>query len=529
MCINMIGMIDRKDIISEYERCKSIRAVAKRLGYNRKTVRNYVREYLQAQADGDESLTVYLKSEPTYTVPPREKTVLTEEVCNQIDAYLKNNIAKRSRGDHKLCMRASDIHQCLLNNWYRVSYPSVCRYIRSVQGHTDEQECFIRQLYTPGYDCEFDWGEMYLTIDGVRRKVYMAVFTLAYSNHRTAYLFLHQDTQAFLESHKHYFKSIGSAPHRMVYDNMRVAIKSFVGGKHPTDALIRMEAAYGFTHRFCNIRRGNEKGHVERSVEVVRRKAFCQMDVFESLEDAQAQIALACSELNTLFVNNEGSAEEKLFKEEVKDMLPLTREIECFEQQTYTVDKYGTVIIGGIHYSVPDNLVGKKVIVHSYSNKIKAYIDHTLVAEHERTPINGWKLDIIHYLTTLKKKPGAVAGSVAFHMMSDELKRLFESSFINTPADFILLLQEAKECGLTFDDIVEGEKQIRAAGMHVSLDAFKQIMFAQCKDTKVSEAHIACASSEEIERFAVNNLNKLKELMEPNNTKKQHLNYGREA
>lgn len=65
---------------------------------------------------------------------------------------------------------------------------------------------------------------------------------------------------------------MNGVPHRMVYDNMRVAIRSFVCGKHPTDALLRMERAYAFTHRFCNIRSGNEKGHVERSVEIVRAR-----------------------------------------------------------------------------------------------------------------------------------------------------------------------------------------------------------------------------------------------------------------
>ena len=82
--------------------------------------------------------------------------------------------------------------------------------------------------------------ERCLSVMTIRRG---AVFTLAYSNHRMAYLFLHQDTQAFLESHRRYFHDMGGVPHRMVYDNMRVAVASFVGGKHPTDALIRLGAA----------------------------------------------------------------------------------------------------------------------------------------------------------------------------------------------------------------------------------------------------------------------------------------------
>lgn len=54
----------------------------------------------------------------------------------------------------------------------------------------------------------------------------------------------------------------------MVYDNMRVAVAKFIGKhqKEPTGALLDLRSHYGFTHRFCNARKGNEKGHVEHSV-----------------------------------------------------------------------------------------------------------------------------------------------------------------------------------------------------------------------------------------------------------------------
>ena len=330
----MISMIERKDIISEYEQTGSIRAVARNLGIHRQTVKNYVKEYLAAKAGGDESLTAYLKSEPSYKVPQRDRTVLTDEVRALINVCLRDNEEKRRRGDRKLCMKASDIHTAVGYAGFKVSYSSVCKYIRTTLGHTEEtEECFIRQRYKPGQDCEFDWGEMYLTIDGRRIRLYMAVFTMAYSNYRAAYLFLHQDTQAFLESHRRFFREVGHVPHRMVYDNMRVAVKSFVGGKHPTDALIRLEAAYGFTHRFCNAHRGNEKGHVERSVEVVRRAAFCQVDTFESITAAQMQAVYACSGLNVPLDMIEGSAEQKM-EEEWEHMLPLVREVDALSSRS---------------------------------------------------------------------------------------------------------------------------------------------------------------------------------------------------
>ena len=77
----------------------------------------------------------------------------------------------------------------------------------------------------------------------------------------------------------------------MVYDNMRVAVKSFVGGdKKPTEALMKMSGFYCFEYRFCNVRAGWEKGHVERSVEYVRRKAFCLTDHFGDIHSTQEHL-----------------------------------------------------------------------------------------------------------------------------------------------------------------------------------------------------------------------------------------------
>lgn len=313
----------------------------------------------------------------------------------------------------------------------------------------------------------------------------------------------------------------------MVYDNMKVAVKSFVGGKQPTDALIRLEAAYGFTHRFCNARRGNEKGHVERSVEVVRREAFCQADTFPSIMAAQMQIVEACAILNTPLGIYEGSAEVKM-DEEMKLMLPLTREIGSFEQQEYTVDKYGTIVVQKVHYSVPDHLVGKKVVALLYSNTIKVCYQGKQVCEHERTPLNGWKLDIMHYLRTLSRKPGAVAGSVALYMLRDDLKLIFETHFTECPADFVILLQKAKDTDTDLDAIVEAEKKIRRRKMHVTLDAFNHVLFGE-ESGHAAETGSIGISSKAIEKQACDTLKSVTQIMNSNANTYNTNYYGAEA
>ena len=328
---------------------------------------------------------------------------------------------------------------------------------------------------------------------------------------------LHQDTQAFLESHRRYFKELGYVPKRMVYDNMRVAVASFVGEKRPTDALIRLEATYGFTHRFCNIRSGNEKGHVERSVEVVRRKAFCQVDTFESILAAECQIVEACSELNTPLGLIEGSAEERI-GEEYPHMLPLRKEIGCFEMQSYTVDKFGTIVLKGVHYSVPDNLVDKKVNVLIYSNKLRIYHNKQLVAEQERTPVNGWKIDIMHYLPTLMKKPGAVAGSVALHQSTEGVRDIFRQYFADAPRDFIVLLQKVRDHGLSPKDIEESRNRLQKQGIHPSLEAFCHSLFGEDGNNKGLDEELLAITSADIEAHAEDDLSKLTIIMNSNSS-----------
>ena len=282
--------------------------------------------------------------------------------------------------------------------------------------------------------------------------------------------------------------------------------------KHPTDALIRLEAAYGFTHRFCNAHKGNEKGHVERSVEVVRRAAFCRVDSFESITAAQMQVLHACSCLNVPLDMLEGSPEQKV-EEEWEHMLPLVREVGCFEQQEYTVDKYSTIVVGKVHYSVPDHLVGKKVVALLYSNAVKVWYRGKAVCEHERTPVNGWKLDIMHYLRTLQRKPGAVAGSVALYMLRDDLRLIFESHFSESPADFVILLQKTRDKGLGLDGIVEAERKIRHRRQHVTLDAFNQVLFAEGPRKSGKDMHIG-VSSRDIEKCAMDSLKGVAALLE---------------
>jgi transposase len=302
----MIKMsMKQKIILLRHRDGYSERRITRELGINRETVRRYLTEYNKAREkltdspDLDEVLIEDLVKIPRYNSSSRVKKKFTDEISQEVDRLLKANEEKRSRGLHKQMMKKIDILEHLQELGYDIGYTSVCDHIN--RKLINRKEAFIRQIYNPGDVCEFDWGEVKLKIGGKLQRLYMAVFTPAMSNYRYAILFHRQDTAAFLQAHVLFFEHVGGVFHTMVYDNMRVAIRRFVGPteKEPTEALLKLSTYYQFHFRFCNIASGNEKGHVERSVEFVRRKSFCYKDSFPTLEPANSWLVETCNRLNT--------------------------------------------------------------------------------------------------------------------------------------------------------------------------------------------------------------------------------------
>jgi hypothetical protein len=113
------------------------------------------------------------------------------------------------------------------------------------------------------------------------------------------------------------------------------------------------------------------------------------------------------------------------------------------------VNKYSCVAVNGCYYSVPDSLVGEFVVTKAYPDKIICSYKGEKVAEHKRLYGNHqWRLDINHYLKTLKLKPGALTGSTAFGQMGEKLRVIYDKYFVGSEKSFVDLLEIAGKIGL---------------------------------------------------------------------------------
>jgi hypothetical protein len=445
-------------------------------------VGKYVDEYLEQkeaiQKNSDGASTELIESiveAPHYKSSNRPKRKLTPAIVTRVKECLVENKKKRSRGQQKQQMKKCDIHQVLQSEGHDIGYTSICALINELEG--TGQECFIKQAYEYGQVCEFDWGEVKVFIEGTLKKLQMAVFTTAKGNYRYAHLFVKQDTASFQYSHALFFDHIGGVYREVVYDNMKVAVKRFVGPneKEATAGLLSLSLYYQFGFRFCNVRRGNEKGHVERSVEYVRRKAFCGRDEFASVDEANAHLLDVCERLNALPPTGQQQTAQDILECERPYLFPVGPMFECGELRDSKVDKYSTISVETCHYSVPDAYVGQMVTVRMYPERILCYAEGQRLCEHPRQHgFQLWSIQLDHYLRSLQRKPGALAGSVALQQSEERLQELYRCYYRQRPKDFIELLHYMKEEGKDVSEIEQRIRRLHEAGcMVVSTDKIK--------------------------------------------------------
>nr|WP_321453513.1 IS21 family transposase [uncultured Carboxylicivirga sp.] len=457
-------------IISSYREGKSQRAISRELNISRKTVKKYIEEYeqyCQSNKSSTTLLTHYLTEPIKYKQGDRSKLKLTQEVQAEIDRLLLLNAQKLKSGLRKQIMKKKDIHEQLNECGFKIGYTTVCNYIREKENIPSSKEAYIRQEYQPGESCEFDWGEIKLYIQGRLVRLQLAVFTSTYSNYRYAAIYQRQDTLSFMESHVSFMEFAGGVYKQMIYDNMRVAVANFVGRheKEPTKALLRMRGHYQFSHRFCNAYRGNEKGHVERSVEYIRRKAFSLTDHFDTIESAQKKLDTAIQKVNSTKQQLTGKTAAELFAIEKQALLSCPPKLSCYEEEFLRVDKYATICYRTNRYSVPDRLVGHMLEVRVMSHHILVYAEGVLLAKHARCyGLHQWVITIEHYLTTFKQKPGALKGSIAL-ACSKYLKGLYDEFFIDVPKDFIELLTYCQKYAIEGERLENTVKRLLDCGV----------------------------------------------------------------
>ena len=113
--------------------------------------------------------------------------------------------------------------------------------------------------------------------------------------------------------------------------------------------------------------------------------------------------------------NRRNAAAFRIEREQLQD-LPERRTTDFVEEEA-RVTRCGTFTVRAILYSAPSRLIGHRLKVRLYSDRLDCYLSGALVltlARGTRSPINGRGrvIDYRHFIDALKRKPQAFKGLV---------------------------------------------------------------------------------------------------------------------
>src|SRR5919106_1007061 len=259
---------------------RSQRQVAKEFGISRVTVRKYVEESAPVRKE----------------TGPRARPVW-EKVGPPIEALLAES-GQWTAGKQQLT--ATRLHELLVAEGHQVGVPLVKEPV--AEWKRRRREVFVPLTYRPGDLAEVDFFEVFVDVDGQRRKAWLFLMRLMYSGRDFAWIYERQDQISFLDGHVRAFAHFAGSPGRIAYDNLRVAVvRILVGGERAlTPRFAALASHYLVEPCFCRPGEGHDKGGVEARGKALRRQALVPIPSGRTLAEInQALLARMDARLET--------------------------------------------------------------------------------------------------------------------------------------------------------------------------------------------------------------------------------------
>ncbi|WP_144034145.1 IS21 family transposase [Sporomusa silvacetica] len=114
------------------------------------------------------------------------------------------------------------------------------------------KDTFLLLSIVPGEAAQVDWGEADVIMGGIQTRIMLFCYHLALSGISFLMGFPHSRQEALFEGHIEAFHQLGGVPDRIIYDNMKVAVKTILTGKEriEQDAFIHFRNHYLFQADF---------------------------------------------------------------------------------------------------------------------------------------------------------------------------------------------------------------------------------------------------------------------------------------
>ena len=365
---------------------KGTRAIAKRLGINRKAVRRVI-----------DNRKVSLKPE----MSQGSRRSILDPYKPRIEEMLKKDAS----------ITATRILQQIRIEGFLGGRSILTEHVKKIREIPNRsREAFLRIDFPPGETAQVDWGEFGAPFnDGV--KIHCFLMVLCHSRLLYIEFTRSEKFEEFIRCHENAFKFFGNkVPLEIWYDNLRSAVTERMG------SLIRFNArflAYLGHHAIrphaCNPAKGNEKGRVESGVKLVR-DSFWAGRQFKNFDDLCAQSVEWRDEIGN---RREHRSTRKIpilhFESAEKHLLrPMNQHVyDTTEVFSRVVPPDFLIAYESNRYSVPWTLVGLTLTVRVGDQAIEFYYHERKVAWHLRSyEKHGVFESRDHFKALLERKPG---------------------------------------------------------------------------------------------------------------------------
>jgi hypothetical protein len=287
--------------------------------------------------------------------------------------------------------------------------------------HGAEREVFFAQEHPPGRQGLSDFtsaDDLGIEIDGVAFPHRLYQFALAHSGWRHAEVVDGGESfNALSTGMQNALWRAGGSPEDHRTDSLSAAYKNLPDAdqREWTSRYEALCSHYGMRATRCNIGESNENGSIE-SRHASLKESLRQALLLRGTNDFDNRTAYATFVEKIVQRMNARVETRMVVERAALHPLPTRRTAE-FDEMSARVSKYGIFTIKGAQYSAPSRLIGHRLSVRQYADRIECWFGGERVLECPRAMYRKGErhprqIDYRHLIEGLKRKPGAFARSV---------------------------------------------------------------------------------------------------------------------
>ena len=353
----MISKEGYMDIQALYRQGMTVRAISRRLGLHRNTVKKHLAS--------DEF--------PRYRKTRRRESILAPYHQTIRDYLEQDNY------------RASWIHTRLKNQGYPGSYDTVKDYVHAIK-QQKSRLAYVRFETEPGRQAQFDWADFQIVEPSGRLSTIFA-FMLVLGYSRAAYVeFFERCTlESFMDGHIRAFRYLQGVAAECLYDNLKHVVtgRDAMGKPIFNTEFLHFARHYGFTPLASPPYSPWVKGKVERPIHYLREhfwRGYGFISIAQANEDVMRWLAVTA---NRRIHGTHHRPVEERWKEEIPQLGPLpSADYDTSLKAFRKVYRDCQVSFNANRYVVPHRAVGQRVMLKVKNGLIRIYHDQDLLASY---------------------------------------------------------------------------------------------------------------------------------------------------